>query len=68
MKFLLVLCLIALIACDISDTITCLTQQPKLVELCLKIVSFIYTQDFEKIIPAVFDSIGDIIAAVTACL
>ena len=68
MKFLLVLCLIALISCSFTDTINCLMGQPKLVEFVLKMFSYITTKDYDRILPAVLASITDIIAAVKSCV
>ena len=68
MKFLLVLCLIALISCNFADTINCLIGQPKLIEFALKMFSYITTKDYDRILPAVLSSISDIIAAIKACI
>ncbi len=68
MKFLLVLCLFALITCNFVDTFNCLIKQPKLVELVLKIFSYITTKDYDKILPAVIGAIGDIITAIKTCI
>ena len=46
MKFLLVLCLLILISCDAGDVISCLTRQPKLIELFFKIASLVTTQSY----------------------
>ena len=68
MKVLLLLCLIALISCSVVDVVTCLVSQPKLVELVLKLVSYVTTKDYAKILPAVLASLSDVVEAVKACL
>ncbi len=67
MKALLLLCLIALISCNVIDALTCLTQQPKLVELVFKVISYVTSKDYGSILPAVVGSIVDIIDAFKTC-
>ena len=68
MKVLLFLWLIALISCNVIDVVTCLVSQPKLVEFVLKVVSYVATKDYDKILPALLASLSDLVAAVKTCL
>ena len=68
MKFFLVLCLLALIACDAGDVFNCLVKQPKLVEFVLKIFSLVSTKAYDQIWTAILAAIPDLITAVTNCL
>ena len=67
MKALLLLCLIALISCNVIDAFTCLSQQPKLVELVFKVISYVTSKDYTKILPALLGSVADIIDAFKTC-
>jgi len=68
MKVLLLLCLFALISCNVVDVVTCLVSQPKLVEFVLKVVSYVATKDYGQILPALLASLSDLVAAVKSCL
>ena len=69
MKYFIVLCLIALFACecDFIEKMNCLFSQPKLQELGLKIFSYLVTKDYSKILPAILGAIDDIAAAIKEC-
>ena len=68
MKFILVLCLLALISCDVLDVLKCLASQPKVQELALQLVSLLVNQEYDKILPTVLGHLGDLVAAVRTCV
>lgn len=68
MKFILVLCLLALISCDVLDVLKCLASNPKVQELVLQLVSLLVNQEYDKILPLVLSKLGDLVAAVKACV
>ena len=69
MKYFIVLCLIALFACesDFIERMKCFCSQPKLQELGLKLFSYFITKDYSKILPAIYGAIDDIVAAIKVC-
>ena len=71
MKAVLFLCLFALFTCSIDDvigTVKCVVRKPKVQELGLKLFSYLYTKDYDKILPAVLGSLPDLFQAVTECV
>ena len=71
MKVVLFFCLFALFTCSIDDviaTVKCVAGKPKVQELGLKLFSYLYTKDYDKILPAVLGSLPDLVKAVTECV
>ena len=71
MKAVLFFCLFALFTCSIDDVITtvkCVADKPKVQELGLKLFSYLYTKDYDKILPAVLGSLPDLVKAVKECV
>lgn len=67
MKFILVLCLLALISCSFVDGLKCLVSQPKLQELFLKVVSLVANKQFDQLLPLVVSNLAAVLDAVKAC-
>ena len=70
MRIILFLCLLALFTCkfDFFETAKCVISKPKVQELGLKIFSYLYTKDYEKILPAILNSFSDLTTAIKECL
>ena len=71
MKVVLFFCLFALFTCSIDDviaTVKCVAGKPKVQELGLKLFSYLYTKDYDKILPAVLGSLPDLVKAVSECV
>ena len=70
MRNILFLCLLALFTCkfDFFKTAKCVISKPKVQELGLKLFSYLYTKDYEKILPAVLNSFSDLTTAIKDCL
>ena len=70
MKNILFLCLLALFTCklDFFETAKCIISKPKVQELGLKLFSYLYTKDYEKILPAILNSFSDLTTAIKDCL
>ena len=67
MKFLLVLCLLALISCDVVDALKCLVSQPKVQELALKVLSLVVNQQYDQLLPLLLANLGVLVEAVKVC-
>ena len=67
MKFLLVLCLLALISCDVVDALKCLVSQPKVQELALKVLSLVVNKQFDQLLPLLLANLGVLVEAVKVC-
>ena len=48
MKFILVLCLVALISCTLLDALKCFINEPKVQEVGLRVLSYILNKDKDK--------------------
>ena len=70
MRNILFLCLLALFTCkfDFFETAKCVISKPKVQELGLKLFSYLYTKDYEKILPAILNSFSDLTTAIKDCL
>ena len=70
MRNILFLCLLALFTCkfDFFETAKCVISKPKVQELGLKLFSYLYTKDYDKILPAILNSFSDLTTAVKDCL
>ena len=53
MKFILVLCLVALISCTVLDALKCFINEPKVQEFGLKVLSLIYNKEANKVLGVV---------------
>ena len=67
MKFLLVLCLLALISCDVVDALKWLVSQPKVQELALKVLSLVASKEYDQLLPLLLANLGVIVEAVKVC-
>ena len=67
MKFLLVLCLLALISCDVVDALKCLVSQPKVQELLLKVLSLVVNKQLDQLVPLLLANLGVLVEAVKVC-
>lgn len=67
MKFLLVLCLLALISCDVVDALKCLVSQPKVQELVLKALSLVASKEYDQLLPLLLANLGVLVEAVKVC-
>ena len=70
MRNILFLCLLALFTCklDFFETAKCVISKPKVQELGLKLFSYLYTKDYDKILPAILYSFSDLTTAIKDCL
>ena len=70
MRNILFLCLLALFTCkfDFFETAKCVISKPKVQELGLKLFSYLYTKDYDKILPTILNSFSDLTTAVKDCL
>ena len=70
MRIILFLCLLALFTCkfDFFETAKCIISKPKVQELGLKLFSYLYTKDYDKILPAILNSFSDLKTAIKDCL
>ena len=70
MRNILFLCLLALFTCklDFFETAKCVISKPKVQELGLKLFSYLYTKNYEKILPAILGSFSDLTTAIKDCL
>ena len=70
MRNILFLCLLALFTCkfDFFETAKCVISKPKVQELGLKLFSYLYTKDFDKILPSILNSFSDLTTAIKDCL
>ena len=70
MRNILFLCLLALFTCKLNffETAKCVISKPKVQELGLKLFSYLYTKDYDKILPAILNSFSDLTTAVKDCL
>ncbi len=70
MKAVLFLCLLALFSCEIDfwEICKCVIANKDVQELGLKLVSLIYTKDFNQIIPTLVNAIPKLYLAVTGCI
>ncbi len=70
MRNILFLCLLSLFTCklDFFETAKCVISKPKVQELGLKLFSYLYTKDYEKILQAILNSFSDLTTAVKDCL
>ncbi len=70
MRNILFLCLLALFTCklDFFETAKCVISKPKVQELGLKLFSYLYTKDYDKILPAILNSFSDLTTAIKDCL
>ena len=70
MRNILFLCLLALFTCkfDFFETAKCVISKPKVQELGLKLFSYLYTKDYDKILPAILNSLSDLTTAIKDCL
>ena len=70
MRNILFLCLLALFTCklDFFETAKCVISKPKVQELGLKFFSYLYTQDYEKILPAILNSFSNLTTAIKECI
>ena len=70
MRNILFLCLLALFTCkfDFFETAKCVISKPKVQELGLKLFSYLYTKDYNKILPAILNSFSDLTTAFKDCL
>ena len=67
MKAILLLCLISLFSCNLIETGKCLLSKPKIKELGLKVIGYISTEDYSKIVPTILNSLSDILNDVIEC-
>ena len=70
MRNILFLCLLALFTCKLNffETAKCVISKPKVQELGLKLFSYLYTKDYDKILPAILNSFSDLTTAIKDCL
>ena len=67
MKFLLVLCLLALISCDVVESLKCLVSQPKVQELVLKVLNLVLNKEYDQLLPLLLANLGVLVEAVKVC-
>ena len=68
MKFILVLCLIALISCTVLDALKCFINEPKVQEFGLRVLSLVYTKEYGKILGVFTEKLWDLIDAFKTCV
>ena len=70
MRNILFLCVLALFTCklDFFETAKCVISKPKVQELGFKIFSYLYTKDYDKILPAILNSFSNLTTAIKDCL
>ena len=68
MKFILVLCLVALISCTLLDALKCFINEPKVQEVGLRVLTLVYNKEFGKILGVLLEYVWDLINAFKACI
>ena len=70
MKTILFLCLLSLFAgkLDILSTGVCLITNPKVIELGSKVLGYIKSKDFDRILPTLISKVPEMAAVVKDCL
>ena len=68
MKFILVLCLVALISCTVLDALKCFIDQPKVQELGLRILSLIVNKEGGKVLGLLLEKVWDLVDAFKTCV
>ena len=68
MKFILVLCLVALISCTLLDALKCFINEPKVQEVGLRVLSLVYNKEFSKIFGVLLEHVWDLVDAFKTCV
>ena len=68
MKFILVLCLVALISCTVLDALKCFINEPKVQEVGLNVLSLCYKKEFGKIVGVLLENVWGLIDAFKTCV
>ena len=68
MKFILVLCLVALISCTVLDALKCFINEPKVQEFGLRVLSLIYNKEANKVLGVLLQYGSDLVEAFKSCV